>query len=281
MFAQVAALRIFSVIAIAMLTADITVTSLEGYYCLYNCVCTYFVIAYVYVVMTKPTQYISLPPSTFNEGGYNVRHSTGNCVSSIEDIESESMNTLTCPSGQLLLDQVTQANLRFTVRDGDIQLFNTWSESTIQLNEAFITLQFLNNITVTRLVVYCLVLQDLKVREPKRFRLFSSTMDSVFPTTEIKGIDTEFTVTSSGSTTIRRMNNDGDDDDDDDDDDGVISTTYEYIKYDLIIPEDRQVSLNSLRISMDFEGDNWIFISEVEAYHIGRMSKFISSWTEW
>ena len=32
--AQVAALRCFSVIAVAMLTADITVTSsLEGYYC--------------------------------------------------------------------------------------------------------------------------------------------------------------------------------------------------------------------------------------------------------
>ena len=282
MFAQVAALRSFSVIAIVMLTADITVTSLEGYYCLYNCVCIYFAITYVYVVMTKPTQYISLPPSTFNEGGYNVRHSTENCVSSIEDIESESMNILTCPNGELLLDKVTQANLGIWVSDEDIQLFNTWSESTIQLNEAFITLQFLNNITVTRLVVYCLVLQDLKVREPKKFRLFSSTMDSVFPTTEIKGIDTVFTMTSSGSTTIRRMNNN-----DDDDDDGLTFSTYEYRKYNLIIPEDRQVSLNSLRISMDFEGDNWIFISEVEAFHIGRMSKFISIlllyilWTKW
>ena len=232
--------------------------------------------------MTKPTQYISLPPSTFNEGGYNVHHSTGNCESSIEDIESESMSILTCPSGELLLDQVTEANLRFTVRDRDIQLFNTWSENTISLKEGFITLQFLNNTIVTRLVVYCLVLRDLKVREPKRFKLFLSTMDSVFPTTEIQGIDTVFTMTSSGSTTIRRMNNN-----DDDDENGFTLSTYEYRKYDLIIPEDRQVSLNSLRISMDFEGDNWIFISEVEAYHIGRMSKFITIlllyilWTEW
>ena len=236
--------------------------------------------------MTKPTQYISLPPSTFNEGDYNVRHSTENCVPSIEDIENESMNILTCPSGELLLDQVTQANLAIWVSDEKIQLFNTWSKSTIPLNEAFITLQFLNNTIVTRLVVYCLVLQDLKVREPKKFRLFLSTMDSVFPTTEIQGIDTVFTMTSSGSTVIRRMNN-NDDDDDDDDENGFTFSTYEYRKYDLIIPEDRQVSLNSLRISMDFEDDNWIFISEVEAYHTGRMSKFISIlllyilWTEW
>ena len=68
MFGQVAVVRSFSVIAVVLLTADITVTSLEGYYCLYNCVCIYFANTYVYVVMTKPTQYISLPPSTFNEG---------------------------------------------------------------------------------------------------------------------------------------------------------------------------------------------------------------------
>ena len=69
MFAQVAVVRSFSVIAVVLLTADITVTSLEGYYCLYSCVCIYFAITYVYVVMTNPTQYISLPPSTFNESG--------------------------------------------------------------------------------------------------------------------------------------------------------------------------------------------------------------------
>ena len=44
-FAQVAVLRSFSVIAAAVLTADITVTSLEGYYCLHSCV-------YIIIIIT-------------------------------------------------------------------------------------------------------------------------------------------------------------------------------------------------------------------------------------
>ena len=223
----------------------------------------------MYIVMIKPTWYISLPPSTFNEGIYNVPHNTENCVSSIEVIESENTSLITCPSGELLLDQVMQPNLSFVVSDGDIQLFNIWSKSTIPLKRAFITLQFLNSVIVTRLVMYCLILEDLKVREPKNIRLFLSNMESTFPTIKIKA-DTDFTVTSSGRTTIQRMNNG---DNNDDDDNGVIHSTYEYGKYDLVIPNDQQTLLRSLRISMEFEGDNWIFISEVEAYHIEILSE--------
>ena len=96
-------------------------------------------------------------------------------------------------------------------------------------------------------------------------------MESTFPSIEIERVDTMFTVTSSGRTTIRRMSSG--DDDDDDDDNGVIYSTYEYRKYDLIIPNDQQTPVRSLRIAMDFEADNWIFISEVEAYHIERLSE--------
>ena len=220
--------------------------------------------------MITPTRYISLPPSTFNEGIYNVSHNTENCVSSIEVIESENTNLITCPSGELLLDRVTQPTLFFVVSDGDIQSFNTWRKNTIPLKRAFITLQFFNTIIVTRLVVYCLVLEDLKVREPKNIRLYFSTTESTFPSIEIKKVDTTFTVTSSGRITIQRMNNG---DDDDDDDNGVIYSTYEHGKYDLVIRNDQQTSLRSLRIEMDFEGDNWIFISEVEAYHTVILSE--------
>ena len=186
--------------------------------------------------------------------------------SSIEVIESENMNLITCPSGELLLDQVTQPNLFFVVSDGDIQSFNTWSKNTIPLKQAFITLQFLNTITVTRLVVYCLVLEDLKVREPKTIRLFLSTIESTFPSIEIKKVDTVFTVMSSGRTTIEPINND------DEDGSGVVYSTYEYRKYDLVIRNDQQTPLRSLRIEMDFEKD-WIFISEVEAYHTEILSE--------
>ena len=138
--------------------------------------------------MIKPTRYISLPPSTFNEGIYNVSHNTENFVSSTEVIESENMNIITCPSGELLLDQVMQPNLFLAVSDVDIQSFNTWRKSTIPLNQAFITLQFLNTIIVTGLVVYCLVLEDLKVREPKTIGLFLSTTESTFPIIEINNV---------------------------------------------------------------------------------------------
>ena len=53
-----------------------------------------------------------------------------------------------------------QPNLFFAVDDGDMQFCNTWrTKSAIPLNQAFITLQLLNTIVVTRLVVYCLALK--------------------------------------------------------------------------------------------------------------------------
>ena len=44
---------------------------------------------------------------------------------------------------------------------------------------------------------------------------------------------------------------------------------YEYRKCSLTIPEDRQVSLNYLRVSLEFGIlVDWIFISEIEVYHM-------------
>ena len=155
-----------------------------------------------------------------------------------------------CPNGELLLDGITETNLEDNVVDSDIRTFYTWEERSIPGNEAFITLQFPNSaITPTRVVVYCLELRDLRAREPRAIRLYSSTTDSIFPNTEIRDVDdNNFVVTSSGRTSA--------------------NDDYEYRRYDLIIPENRQVSLNYLRMSLDFERGSWVFISEVEVYHM-------------
>ena len=198
----------------------------------------------------EPAQYISFPPSTYDESPYNVPHTIGNCILSRERVDRGDEDVVICPNGELLLDGIMQTNLEDNVIDSDIRTFYTWQESSIPDNEAFITLHFPNSaITPTRVALYCLELRDLDVREPRSIRLYSSTTDSIFPDDEIRDVDDDNFVTIRSG---RTSEND----------------EYEYRRYDLIIPENRQVSLNYLRISLDFEGMNWIFTSEVEVYHM-------------
>jgi len=138
------------------------------------------------------------------------------------------VNIVNCSSKGVLFYQVTQPDISNAVTSEDIQAFNTWNDKEVSLNNAFITLQFTNNIVITRTVVYYLVPRDLKVREPKGIELFSSTTESIYPITEIKGVqDSVFTMLSTGMTNIQRNS---------DDDDDVISSNYEYRKYNLTIP---------------------------------------------
>ena len=157
------------------------------------------------------------------------------------------------------MDGITETNLEDDVVDSDIRTFYTWEERSIPGNEAFITLQFPNiAITPTRVAVHCLELRDpLRVREPRRITLYSSATDSIFPNTEIQDVDdNNFVVTSSGRTSA--------------------NDDYEYRRYDLIIPENRQVSLNYLRMSLDFERGSWVFISEVEVYHMFEQCELLN-----
>ena len=164
-----------------------------------------------------------------------------------------------CPNGELLLDGITETDLEDDVVDNDIRTFYTWEERSIPDNEAFITLQFPNSaITPTRVAVYCLELRDLRAREPRGIRLYSSTTDSILPDDEIRDVfdENSFTVIRSGRTSA--------------------DDEYEYRRYDLTIPDNRQVSLNYLRISLDFEGMNWMFISEVEVYHMFEQRELLN-----
>ena len=155
------------------------------------------------------------------------------------------------------MDGITQVNLEDDVTNSDIQRFYTWEEKLIPTNEAFVTLQFPNMIKPIRVEIYCLESRDLRVRSPKKIKLYSSTTDSIYPADEIKHVhDKRFTVVRSGKTS-----ND---------------YHYEYRRYDMMIPEISQVPLNYLRLSLDFEGVHrkyWLFISEVAVYHLLEPSK--------
>ena len=157
------------------------------------------------------------------------------------------MTVLTCPYGELLLNGITQANLEDGVSDSDIRTFYTWEDRSLP-TEAFVTLQFPNNtITPTRVAIYFLEMRDLRAREPFRIRLYSSSTESIFPNDddEIRANDNQVTI-ESGTT---NQNED-----------------FEYIRCDLTIPEENQVPLNYLRI--EFRYFLWIFIAEVEVYHL-------------
>ena len=162
-----------------------------------------------------------------------------------------------CPYGELLLDRITQANLQDGVADSDIQTFYTYEDHSFPMgvNEAFVTLQFPSNeITPTKVSVYYLVMRDLRATEPQRIKLYSSTTESIFPDdVDIKTNDNEVVI-SSGTT----PGNDN----------------YEYMRQDLTISENEQVTLNYLRISLEFDAmTDWVFISEIEVYHMFE-SKF-------
>jgi len=164
---------------------------------------------------------------------------------------------ITCPYGELLLDGITQTNLGDGVTDSDIQTFYTWNDMSIPPNRAFVTLQFPNNsITPTKVVVYCLELQNLEAHAPREITLYSSTTDSIFPDNEIQNVrDDNYVVTKSGST--------------------PQDDVYEYRRYNLTIPLLDQISLNYLCIELGFEGMHWVFISEVEVYHMYEPCKLI------
>ena len=214
----------------------------------------------------EPVQYVSFPPHTYDRRPYEVTHSTGNCMSSRERVDGDDEDVIICPKGELLLDGVTDVNLEDgnAVTDSDIRTFYTWEEDSLPINEAFVTLQFPNSaITPSRVVVYCLELQDIRARGPRRIRLYSSTTQSIFPDgNDIPVVDDEsFMVVESGRT--------------------PANDEYEHRRYNIIIPENERVALNYLRISLDFEGrDNWLFISEVEVYHMFEPRKLFTFYTK-
>ena len=158
------------------------------------------------------------------------------------------MLTLICPYGELLLDGITQVNLEDGVTNNDIRSFYTW-KNTASNNEAFVTLQFSNNaIRPNKVSLYCLESKYLDTHGPSRIRLYSSTTSSANPV-EIQGFEVHSEVIRSGHTSQI-----GD---------------YEYKRYDAIIPEGQQIYLNNLYILLQFSSSNdWLFISEVEVYHL-------------
>ena len=227
----------------------------------------YYIIIIHNLVLSQPTDYITFQSNTFTEGGYNVDQGIGSCVSSREEVDGTDRTVITCPQGELLTDGIRQTNLGFRLTDTEVQTFYTWREGLLPVRDAFITLRFLDGpIVPTRVEVYCLILLDLRIQAPQNIRLFLSNINSVFPEAEITGVDSSvFTVVNSGRIIISRRN--ADDDDDDDDDDDVTRSYFEYRKYTLTIPENERNLSKYLRTSLDFEGDNWIFINEVEIYH--------------
>ena len=208
-------------------------------------------------MLSQPTEYISFQSNVFTEGGYNVDQGIGSCISSKEEVEGINETVITCPHGELLTDGIKEANLGSSLSSAEIGNFYTWRERLLPVRDAFITLRFLERaITPTRVEVYCLELRDLGIREPHDIRLYSSNTNSIYPETEIRGVDSSDTLVKSGSTILNSSN-----------DDDVTPSDYEYQKYTLTIPEDERILLQYLRISLEFEGDNWMFVNEIEVYH--------------
>ena len=199
----------------------------------------------------EPEQYISTLPNVYDHRSYNVIPSTGNCI---HNVTISGTLILTCQHGELLLDGLTQVNLEDGVTNNDIQSFYTWEDNR-NSDEAFVTLQFSNDaIKPTKVSVYYLESDGLDASRPNRIRLYSSTTNSTNPV-EIQGVAIISEVIKSGRTS--QIDN------------------YEYRRYDAVIPEGQQVFLNELHISMEFGSGSpdWLFISEVEVYHLFEPSK--------
>ena len=216
------------------------------------------VIVIVQIGKAKPTQYISFPPSHYGVNHYDVIHNISNCTSNTVQMgNTRDEDVIICPYDELLLDGITQTNMEDDVTNNDIQTFYTWNRGSIPDNKAFVTLQFPNNKTTpTRVAVYCLMLNDRHITNPRQIRLYSSNTSSEFPNERIRSvgdINDNFVVIKSG----RTFHND----------------KYEYRRYDLIIPEHKRVPLNYLRISLTIRKSSWIFISEVEVYHLIEQCK--------
>ena len=225
----------------------------------------YIVIAYYYLifhtVLSQPTDYVTFQSNTFTEGGYNVDQGIGSCVSSREEVDGTDVTVITCPQSELLTDGGKQANLGIHLSSHEIRNFYAWREKLLPVKDAFITLRFLDGaITPTRVELYYLVLRDLRILRPKNIRLYASNTNSIYPEAEIRGVDDSvYTVVNSGRTITSSSTGE--------DDTSVTVSYYEYQKYTLLIPEDEQTCLKYLRISLDFEGGNWMFVNEVEVYH--------------
>ena len=170
------------------------------------------------------------------------------------------MTVLACLYGELLLNGVTQANLDDGVTNSDIRTFYTWERDSIPINRAFVTLQFPNNtITPTKVVVYCLEMMQLQATEPGRIRLYSSTTESIYPVENEIDLDNNDIVTED----VKCGRTSGND-------------NYKYIRYNITIPQEIRVPLNYLRIEFELGGMvDWIFISEVEVYHLFEPCKLM------
>jgi len=205
--------------------------------------------------IARPARYVCFPPDTYEERPYEVTHSIGNCNTSVQRVDNSNEDVIICPYGELLLDSETQINLQgATITDNIIRFFYTLDENSFMgMDEPFFTLQFPGEpITPTRIVVYFLEMMELEASRPRDITLFLSTTESIYPEDEIR-VEEVMTEISSG---VTAQNDD-----------------YVYVKYELTIPINERVSMNYARISMDFEGMNWIFISEIEVYHLFQPSK--------
>ena len=204
----------------------------------------------------KPTRYITFPPDHYTVGRYNVTHNISNCTSSTVRMGNEDQNVITCPYGELLLDGITQTDLEDDVTNKDIQTFYTWNHASVPDAKTFVTLQFPNTITPSKVAVHCLRLNNLNVSNPSRIRLFSSNTTTIFPNKRIPSVDHDKDVVNKSG---RTSEND----------------EYEYRRYDLKIPKQSQVPLNTLRVLLKVRQSSWMFISEVEVFYLTEQCKFV------
>ena len=93
--------------------------------------------------IVRPARYVSFPPSTYDDRGYEVTHSIGNCNTSVERVDNSDEDVIICPYGELLLDSQTQINLQgATITDNHIRFFYTWDDNSVPAFEAFVTVSW-------------------------------------------------------------------------------------------------------------------------------------------
>jgi len=170
--------------------------------------------------------------------------------------ERTDVTVITCPRGELLTNGIKQANLGADLSNSEVRTFHAWTESLLPVRDAFITLRYLDGaITPTKVEVYCLMLRDLRIQEPRSIRLYSSNTNSVYPETEIRGVESPIlTVVNSGITNISSTDRNGA---------NTTSSNFEYQKYTMTIPENEWIPLQYLRILLDInKHNNCLFVNE-------------------
>ena len=210
------------------------------------------IVTYMLIGKAEPASYISSTPNKHS----NI-HSTGNCS------HHYASASIACPRGELLLDGVKQINLEDGVTDSDVLKFYAWRYDYYYYyyaydythdDRVFVTLKFPNNaIKPTKVAVYCLESSQLDAGGPKRIMLHSS---STCTGSRILGVEVNsMTISTYASEDF----------------------VYRIQRYDVIIPEGSQVILNYLCISLQFNArHNWLYISEVEVYHMLESSKLLN-----